>query len=523
MTAEAASPKKTRRSGGRQARQALRASKPAAHLRPVRGGLESGWYKALSDGDVGRIHQTALSALAEIGFGDPTPSCVDVCTAAGAELGSDGRLRFPKSLVEDTIAGAGRGFHLYGQDEAHDLLPQGKHVYYGTAGAATQVVDIESNSYRDSVLKDLYDAARIVDAMDNIHFFQRSLIARDLEDLYELDLNTLYACVAGTSKHVGTAFTVGENVQGALEMLHEIAGGEAAWRARPFVSCSNCFVVPPMKFAADACDVLEACVRGGMPVLLLSAGQAGATAPASLAGAVVQAVSEVLAGLVYVNAIEPGAPAIFGTWPFVSDLRTGSMSGGSGEQALLTAACGQMAHFYDLPGGAAAGMADAKMPDAQAGYEKAVSNTMAGLAGVNMIYESAGMLASLLGFCFESLIIDNDMIGQCLRTVRGIEVSEGSLSLETMRSVCLEGPGHYLGHERTLELMEREFVYPNLADRSSPKEWVENSKPELLVRARAEKDRLLASHFPRHIADTLDKKLRGEYPIRLERAQMGFG
>jgi trimethylamine--corrinoid protein Co-methyltransferase len=146
-----------------------------------------------------------------------------------------------------------------------------------------------------------------------------------------------------------------------------------------------------------------------------------------------------------------------------------------------------MAHFYDLPGGAAAGMADAKMPDAQAGYEKAVSNTMAGLAGVNMIYESAGMLASLLGFCLESLIIDNDMIGQCLRTVRGIEVSEGSLSLETMRSVCLEGPGHYLGHERTLELMEREFVYPNLADRSSPKEWVENSKPELLVRARAER------------------------------------
>ena len=91
-----------------------------------------------------------------------------------------------------------------------------------------------------------------------------------------------------------------------------------------------------------------------MPVLLLSAGQAGATAPASLAGTVVQAVAECLVGLIYVNAIKPGAPYIFGTWPFVSDLRTGAMSGGSPEQALLSSACGQMAQFYNLVGGTGA-------------------------------------------------------------------------------------------------------------------------------------------------------------------------
>ncbi len=85
-----------------------------------------------------------------------------------------------------------------------------------------------------------------------------------------------------------------------------------------------------------------------MPVLLLSAAQAGATSPAALAGTIVQAVAECLAGLVYVNALKPGAPAIFGTWPFVSDLRTGAMSGGSPEQALLSAGCAQMGHFYDL-------------------------------------------------------------------------------------------------------------------------------------------------------------------------------
>ena len=86
------------------------------------------------------------------------------------------------------------------------------------------------------------------------------------------------------------------------------------------------------------------------------------------------------------------------------------MLGGSGEQGLLTSACPQMLQHYDLPGGAAAGMADAKMPDAQSGYEKGSTLVVAGLSGLNMVYEAAGMHASLLGFCLDSLIIDNDIL-----------------------------------------------------------------------------------------------------------------
>jgi trimethylamine--corrinoid protein Co-methyltransferase len=337
-----------------------------------------------------------------------------------------------------------------------------------------------------------------------------------------MDFNTLYACVSGTSKHVGTSFTVRENVQPALEMLYAIAGGEENFRARPFVSNSNCFVVPPMKFAEDACGVLEACVDGGIPILLLSAGQAGATAPAAIAGAVVQAVAEVLAGLVYVNALKPGHPAIFGTWPFVSDLRTGAMSGGSAEQALLTAACAQMAQFYDLPGGSAAGMADSKLPDIQSGYEKGITNVMAGLSGLNLVYESAGMHASLLGFCLESLIIDNDMLGHCQRCVRGIEVTDAALSIDTIAEVCMKGPGHYLGNEQTLRLMQTEYFYPAVGDRFSPKEWNEKGKPDILSRAIAEKKRVLAEQFPRHVPRAIDDWLRARFAnIMLPRSSMG--
>ena len=233
--------------------------------------------------------------------------------------------------------------------------------------------------------------------------------------------------------------------------------------------------------------------------------------------------AEVLVGLIYVNALKPGHPAIFGTWPFVSDLRTGAMSGGSAEQALLTAACSQMAQFYDLPGGSAAGMADSKLPDIQSGYEKGITNVMAGLSGLNLVYEAAGMHASLLGFCLESLIIDNDMLGQCLRCVRGIEVSEAALSIDTIREVCLDGPGHYLGNEQTLRLMQTEYLYPAVADRFSPKEWGEKGKPDLLQKAIAEKKRLLASFYPRHVGKALDDQLRARFGALIKLPRVGMG
>lgn len=506
----------TRRSGGRAARVALRAAPLAAEINPVRPGMQGGSFAPLSQSDMERIHHAALDALEQIGLADAPQSGIDVMVRAGAILGDDGRLRFPRALVEDMLAKAAKSVTLCGRDPAHDMQIGGNRVYYGTAGAAVHMVDVATNTYRESSLQDLYDASRIADQMDNIHFLQRPMVARDITDNYEMDMNTIYACVNGTSKHIGTSFCEPDFVAGGMEMLHMIAGGEDKWRARPFVSNSNCFVVPPMRFATESCEIMERCIASGMPVLLLSAGQAGATAPASIAGAIMQAVAECLAGIVYVNAISPGYPAMFGTWPFVSDLRTGAMSGGSGEQALLSAGCAQMHHFYGLPGGAAAGIADAKLPDMQAGWEQGISNVMAGLSGLNLVYEAAGMHASLLGFCHESLILGDDLIGQALRCVRGIEVSEDSISLEVMRSVCLEGPMHYLGHDQTLSVMQSEYLYPKTANRLSPKEWQEYERPELVPTATKRKDEILATRPNAALDPVLDAKIRDAFAIHLK-------
>jgi trimethylamine--corrinoid protein Co-methyltransferase len=505
----------SRRSGGRAARVAARSAALADNVRPIRAGLSGGQYQALSPADIQRIHATALRALEEIGLADAPPSGIEIMTKAGAILGDDGRLRFPPALVEDMLAKAARNITLQARDPQNNLTLSGNRVHYGTAGAAVHVVDADGRNYRESTLQDLHDAAHIADTLDNIHFLQRPMVARDIADNLQMDLNTVYACCSGTSKHIGTSFSDPSHVADCIEMLHMIAGGEAAWRARPFMSNSNCFVVPPMKFATESCETMESCIRAGMPVLLLSAGMAGATAPSTVAGAIVQSVAECLAGIVYVNAMAPGHPAIFGTWPFGLDLRTGAMSVGSGEQALLTSGCAQMHKYYGLPGGAAAGASDSKLPDMQAGWEQMCSNVSAGLSGLNMVYEAAGMHASLLGFCHESLILGNDLIGQAMRCVRGIEVDDTTLALEQMRSVCLDGPGHYLGTNETLGRMQSDHVYPAFGDRSSPKEWEERNKPDLVLKAIARKEAILATRSAARFDPELDAQIRARFKIHL--------
>lgn len=488
---------------------------------PAPPGAGAGRYRPLSEAGIRRIHETALDLLEQVGCANAPPSCAGALVRAGALHGDDGRIRFPRALVLDTVAGAARRFTLHGQDPRHDLALQGGRAHFGTAGAAVHLVDLDARDYRESRLADIYDAARIADLMNNVHFFQRPMVARDMVDPADLDLNTLYACVAGTTKHVGTSFTARDNVAPALDLLHAIAGGERKFRARPFVSSPSPVIASPLKFAANACDVLEACVAGGLPVLVLSAGQAGTSAPPALAGALAQALAEVLAGLVHVNALKPGHPCILGLFPFACDPRTGAMAGGSASQALLSAACGQLAAFLDLPGGSAAGMADAKLPDVQAGFEKGMTEVMAGLAGLSLVYEAAGMHGALGGFCHESLIVDNDMIGECLRVIDGIDVSDEALSFATIARTCIDGPGHYLGEDRDgpAGRMPRQ---PAFADRLGVKEWREAGRPDMLQRAAAEKRRILARHFPRHIPPALDDALRARHPdIRLPREAMG--
>ncbi len=487
---------------------------------PVWPGVMGGRLKPLSPDEVALVETSAFALLETLGLSQATPSMIDKAVAAGGVRTGDGRLLFPPDLVRWAIDGAQRGFSLCGQHPDRDLRIEGSRVHMSTGGAAPGVFDLNTHEYRDSTLQDLYDAARIVDQMDNIHHFSRSVVARDIEDPAVMDLNTAYACLAGTSKHVSISITEPQNVAQIARLCYSIAGGEAAFRARPFLTVMVCHVVPPMRFAEEACEVLDLAIRAGFPVQLISAGQAGATSPATIAGSLVQAVAETLAGLVFARLVDPEVKAIFAPKPLVADLRTGSMSGGGGEQAILMAGAAQMGRHWDLPTSSIAGITDAKRLDAQYGAEKSLAVTMAAHAGSNIVTQAAGMMSSLLGVSHAAYVSDNDLLGNILRTIRGIEATPENIAADVIADVC-RGEGHYLGEMHTFSRMKSDYFYPEIGDRRAPRDWEEDGGQRIGDVARERAREILNSHFPAHIPDHIDRSLRGSFDIRLTRTQIG--
>lgn len=503
-----------RRTGGRAGRLAERAAPIVADARPVRPGLPGGKYRPLSERDMQQVYDTALWLLENVGMGSPVPEFVQVVTEAGGRVDGD-RLYFPRGIVEQAIRTARPEWVWHGFDDDRSIEVGGDRVHFGTAGAAVLMHDYETNRFRHSTAQDVYDTARLVDTLDNIHFLVRTVVARDQEDPRLLDLNTAYGATAGTGKPVGTSWFEREHVYETVELYDLLAGGEGEYRKRPFVVANNTFVVPPLRYAEESTSCMVAQVEMGMPINLLSAGQAGATSPAALAGSLAQALAECLSALTAVNLMSPGHPCVMGLWPFVSDLRTGAMSGGSGEEGVLNAAAAQLVNWMGLPSGVAAGMTDSKTPDNQAGYEKGINITLAGQAGANLVYESAGMLGSLLSCSFEALVIDNDMLGSINRTVRGIEVNEETLSKDVIADV-IAGPGHFLGSDQTLDLMQKEYIYPEIGDRDTPDNWVDAGGKSAFDVAHERAAELLANHRPAHIPADRDAAVRERWPIAFD-------
>ena len=164
-------------------------------------------------------------------------------------------------------------------------------------------------------------------------------------------------------------------------------------------------------------------------------------------------------------------------------------------------------------------MTDSKLPDYQAGYEKALAIALAAQSGCNNVSESSGMLGSLMALSLESLVIDNDLLGAVMRTIRGIEVTQDTLSYNVIKQV-VHGEGHYLRNQQTLDLMRSGYEYPALADRSTPEEWMAAGSPDIRQQAGQRVKSILSSHYPEYIDPAIDAKIREKFPILLPRDLM---
>lgn len=481
----------------------------------VRLDTRGGRLAVLTAEDLERIHAASLALLSDPGLAEAPPCVVALVCAAGGRV-EDGRLRVPPDLCERALAGLRRDVTLCGRDAAHDMALTGDAVHLGSGGAAPLVLDMETGRYRPSTLADLHDAARLVDRLAHVRFFSRSLVARDVDDPRALDVNTCHAALAGTTKHVMVSAALPEHVADIAAMVHAVAGSAEAFAARPFLSLNINHVAPPMRFAPEAAEVLVAAARAGIPCMVNTFGQLGASSPVTMAGCLAQTNAETLAGLVVAWLANPDAIAVHGARPMITDLRSGAMAGGSGEQSLVTAAAAQIARFYGLPSSTIAGATDSKTADAQAGYEKALSVTMAAQAGANLITQAAGMQAGLMGASFEAYVIDNEMAGAVLRSLAPIDTGPEALC-PAMIAETVRETGHFLGHPQTHGRMTSDFLYPDLADRRPIGDWEAAGAPDIREAARARAREILATPRQSCIPHAVDEALRARFDIRLPR------
>ena len=495
----------------RRRRKTPRAAPPHAAFNP-RGGR----YAPLAPSELARITSAAFDILERIGLAGPCGWLAELSLSAGARLRDDGRLCFPRSMVEDAIAGACRRVELPGFREEHGIEIGRGRVHIGTGGAAVSIYDADTEAFRDSTLEDLYELMWIAGLCPNIHYSLRPVVARDVADPATADINTAFAALKATAKPIGTSFSSAAHVAPIVAMFETALGQATRFAQRPFCFASICHVVPPLRFAEDACEVLRTCIAHRMPVQICAAGQAGATSPASLAGSLTQGLAESLAGLVIVNLMSPGFPCILALMPFIADLRTGAMSGGSGEAAVASAAAAQLLRHLELPSTVFAGITDAKLADAQAGYEKGYTIALAAQAGADMINLSVGMLGSIMAASREALVIDDDMCAAILRTVRGVEMRQDTFDIAQVEAV-VTGEGHYLGQPQTRDLMKSEYVYPRLADRMSIDDWIASSAETVWTKARRGVVELLAQEPPSHLDRSAEEAIRTAFPIVLNR------
>jgi trimethylamine--corrinoid protein Co-methyltransferase len=456
------------------------------------GGFQGGAFTPLSPSGIQRIHNAALDILEQCGTQVNSRAAFEIFEQAGAVVDHDSRIvKIPRAMVEDCLVKAPSRVLLAGRDPRHDLILEGTRVYCGTGGTTLYVLDLDGVR-RESVLQDVAQIARLVDALDNVHFIVIPVYPSELP-VEQVDVNRFHASLMNCSKHIqGGVYTL-EGIRDVIKMGEIIAGGAEELRRRPIISFITC-LISPLKIDDRYGDFLVEICRQGLPVSLSIEPLSGATAPITLAGHLTQWAAEALSGVTLTQLTNPGTPVLAGYVGTVTDLRSMGYLSGAVEQGLLNAGVAQLAQHWHVPSYATSGMSDSKTLDTQTGYEGAMTTLMASLAGANFIHDAAGLMEFAMTVSYDKLVIDNEVIGMAARAVRGIEVNDATIAADVIMQI---GPGgNYFTHDHTVQHMRGEFYFPTLSDRDLRGYWEENGATTAPQRANRRAREILADHRP---------------------------
>ena len=479
-------------------------------------GLSGGQYKPLSENDVEVIHQASLEILEKTGFTfeaglDETLAMLE---SAGAIVDrKPDRVYFPRDLILAQAAKTPSQVILYSRDGLNDLNLAEDRVHLGTGGAAVNILDLESGDPRPSTLSDLYQLGRLVDNLVNIHFFLRPCIPTDIaEDQY--DVNTYYACLKSTAKHVMSGVNDVNGLHQVIDLAATLVSGKDPLQARPFVSVITSFAISPLKLCTQSTLIMQEAIRNRIPVALSAAPMSGSTSPITMAGTLVQLHAEQLAGICICQLTNPGAPLLYGGIPGRANLVSMGYLGGAVECGMMNAAVHQLSNHIQVPNYNSSGLTDSKIPDAQAGWEKAATTLLATMGGSNFVHHAAGMLESMLTVAYEQYVIDDEIIGMCGRVLKGIEVDPPHLALDVIEAV---GPGgSFMISDHTLDHLRSEYYLGNrISDQKDRELWEKDGALDARARGRQIAKNILAEPEQSYIPPELDQIIRERFNILL--------
>jgi trimethylamine--corrinoid protein Co-methyltransferase len=429
-------------------------------------------FEVLTQEEIEKIYFSALSVLHETGVRVYHEEGYELAHAGGAiveDVKEDSALvKMPPEMVDKALATLPRKVVVYSTDRKRNMELYKDQIYFGAGSDTPFTIDPYTQERRRATYNDVKNFARLAEAMPNIDFHMSLGIVQDTS-VGTYDRWQYLAMLEGTRKPINITAVDLDGLKDQLEMAYIRVGGEKEWKKGPIFSL---YIEPvsPLSHSVEVIDKLLFSADHRIPFVYTPCPLAGATAPSTLAGTAVQALTESLLGIVLSQLRNPGAPLIIGGLMSNMDMRTAVYCYGSPEMALLSAAYTQITKWLGVPMYETAGCSDTKLYDEQAALESTLNIATAALTGGNMIHD-VGYLEQGLTSSPEMFVASDETISRVKRILQGIPVTDVTKALDVIEDV---GPGgHYLAHDHTFDRFKSEIWSPEMISRESYEEWEE--------------------------------------------------
>jgi trimethylamine--corrinoid protein Co-methyltransferase len=461
-------------------------------------------FRVLSDDQIEMIYGASLEVLERTGGRVFHEEALDLFRKSDAVVTDGNLVRIPASMVERALKDSPSKITVAGRDGQRSFNLEKDTVNFGTGSDCPFITDRETGKRRRYAFNDVADAARIVDSLPNFDFFMSHGLVSDVPNPRAYDRHQFLAMVSNTTKPLILTSVDGAGLKDLHEMAGLLLGGEEEFRVNPLFII---YIEPvsPLYHGREALEKLLYAAEKGIPAMYTPCPSAGATAPATIAGMLVQDVAETLLGLVVANLKKPGMPLVMGGVQTIMDMMTSTYSYGAPELALASAASTDISKWLGLPMFSTGGCSDSKVVDEQAAVEATLSLYTAMLSGATIIHD-VGYLESGLNGSLEMLVLCDEIIDMIKQVGRGIRVDDETLCLDVIDRV---GPGgQFLSEDHTLEHYRTDFWFPRLIDRSNYETWLDGGKKTLGDRVTEKMNHILETHEPAPIDDSVMKELK---------------